>query len=109
MPHDFVVEGTVGPTENRDHGYLPRGVGWYRRTVTSFAVEPGGSALLHFEGAYRDTSVFLDGRLALHHLSGCKTPQPPSRVLHHPTFPGFAHHNRTERTPTHLPPRGLWV
>ena len=77
----------MGPTENRDHGYLPRGVGWYRRTVTAAAVESGGSAMLHFEGAYRDTTVFLDGRLTLHHLSGCKTPQ---------THQGPTH--------THLPP-----
>ena len=41
---------------NRDHGYLPRGAGWYKRAV---AVSDGGSAWLHFEGAYRDTDVYV--------------------------------------------------
>ena len=70
LPHDFVIEGTMDPSENRFHGYLPRGVGWYKRNVTAEAIRTGGTALLHFEGAYRDTSVFIDGDLALHHRSG---------------------------------------
>ena len=71
IPHDFVIEGDfVHDLGNRDHGYLPRGVGYYTRTVEAPAAGAGGTAYLHFEGAFRDTSVYVDGALVLHHLSG---------------------------------------
>ena len=31
VPHDFVVEGSFSKTADQAHGYLPFGVGWYRK------------------------------------------------------------------------------
>ena len=72
LPHDLVITqgAAFDQNENQKHGYLPRGVGWYKRTVEVPAITVGGSAWLHFEGAYRDTDVYIDGEHVLHHLSG---------------------------------------
>ena len=59
IPHDFVIEGDFEhDLGNRDHGYLPRGVGYYTRTVEAPAAGAGGTAYLYFEGAFRDTRVY---------------------------------------------------
>ena len=71
IPHDFVIEGDFAhDLGNRDHGYLPRGVGYYTRMVEAPAAGAGGTAYLHFEGAFRDTRVYIDGAQVAHHLSG---------------------------------------
>src|SRR5687767_9010461 len=31
LPHDWSVEGTISSENHVDNGFLPRGVGWYRR------------------------------------------------------------------------------
>ena len=33
VPHDFVVEGSFSRTADQAHGYLPFGVGWYRKHI----------------------------------------------------------------------------
>jgi beta-galactosidase len=63
-----VEEGEFDAANNRDHGYLSRGVGWYKRNISAALVV--GASWLHFEGAYRDTHVYIDGILVAHHLSG---------------------------------------
>ncbi|MFH0796453.1 MAG: glycoside hydrolase family 2 TIM barrel-domain containing protein [Candidatus Omnitrophota bacterium] len=34
LPHDWVVEGQITPEGNRDQGFLPRGIAWYRKVFT---------------------------------------------------------------------------
>ena len=83
VPHDFVNEGVFNSSADRLHGYLPRGVGWYQRElVLPAASGADGAAWLHFEGAYRDTEVYVDGKLLAHHTSGYtpfSVPLPSSR------------------------------
>src|SRR5881394_8392 len=31
LPHDWSIEGPLDPANYVDNGFLPRGVGWYRR------------------------------------------------------------------------------
>ena len=33
VPHDFVVEGAFSSSADQAHGYLPFGVGWYRKHI----------------------------------------------------------------------------
>jgi beta-galactosidase len=70
LPHDFVVEGTFDRTANVSHGYLPAGVGWYRKTFTLPASYKGGSLWLDFDGVYRDSDVWLNGKHLGNHKSG---------------------------------------
>ncbi len=70
LPHDFVVEGTFDPKANESHGFLPAGVGWYRKTFTLPASDKGRRLVLDFDGVFRDSRVFLNGRLLGRHPSG---------------------------------------
>ena len=70
LPHDFVVEGTFTPTADAGHGSLPTDVGWYRKTFTVSKDEKGRSLWLDFDGVYRDSKVWLNGRLLGRHKSG---------------------------------------
>lgn len=70
LPHDFVVEGAFDPAADKSHGYLPTGVGWYRKTFTLSASDKGRALWIDFDGAYRDARVWLNGNLLGRHASG---------------------------------------
>ncbi len=70
LPHDFVVEGKFTPTADAGHGSLPTGIGWYRKTFTVSKDEKGRSLWLDFDGVYRDSKVWLNGKLLGRHKSG---------------------------------------
>ncbi len=70
LPHDFVVEGRFDPAADRSHGYLPKGIGWYRRAFTLPAADRSKRIWLEFDGVYRDSAAWLNGRRLGRHLSG---------------------------------------
>ena len=70
LPHDFVVEGTFDPAGDRGHGYLPKGVGWYRKAFVVPASDRGRRIWLEFDGIYRDSVVWFNGVLLGRHQSG---------------------------------------
>jgi beta-galactosidase len=61
LPHDWAVEGPFDPNANFDHGFLPTGIGWYRKTFTLQEEDQGKRIYLEFEGAYRDSTVWING------------------------------------------------
>lgn len=63
LPHDFVVEGAFDPAHNMDHGYLPHGVGWYRKSFDAPAEDLGKRIYLEFDGVFRNSTVWLNGHL----------------------------------------------
>lgn len=76
IPHDFVLEGSF---QRRDpitgeslvnHGFLPGGVGWYRKWLTVPAEHEGGRLYLLFDGVYRESSVYLNHFFLGRHGSG---------------------------------------
>jgi beta-galactosidase len=69
LPHDFMVEGGFDPNGDSGHGFRPKGVGWYRKTLTAPA-NPNGHIWLEFDGIYRDSKVWLNGTLLGEHQSG---------------------------------------
>ena len=70
LPHDFVVEGTFDPKGDGSHGFLPKNVGWYRKTFEVPESAKGQILWIDFDGVFRDSRVWLNGKLLGHHLSG---------------------------------------
>ncbi len=69
LPHDWAVELPFVRDESlQGHGYKPLGrkypetsVGWYRRTFDIPESDRGRRIVLEFDGAFRDSLVFLNG------------------------------------------------
>ncbi len=70
LPHDFVVEGTFDPKGDGSHGFLPKDAGWYRKTFDLLASDKGKNLWIDFDGVYRDSRVWLNGKLLGKHASG---------------------------------------
>ncbi|MBO4821293.1 MAG: DUF4982 domain-containing protein [Prevotella sp.] len=64
LPHDWSVEHPMSPHLFSCTGYLPGGVGWYRK---HFSLQEGSTAdtqwFVYFEGIYNRAEVFLNGHL----------------------------------------------
>ncbi|MBM9510407.1 glycoside hydrolase family 2 TIM barrel-domain containing protein [Actinacidiphila acididurans] len=72
VPHDWSIEqtpttanGTSGGT-----GYLPGGLGWYRRTFTLPPQVAGRRISVEFDGVYMDSDVYCNGTLLGNHPYG---------------------------------------
>ena len=63
LPHDWSIEGKMDPQSPVDGGggYVPVGVGWYRRTFTVPASWSGRRVSVEFEGIYMNATVYLNG------------------------------------------------
>jgi beta-galactosidase len=68
LPHDWAVELPFDPNGDVGHGakrvgrpYPNSSVGWYRRTFTIPASDLGRQISVHFDGAFRDAQVYLNG------------------------------------------------
>ncbi len=61
VPHDWSVEGVASPSLASCTGYLPGGVGWYRRTVAFPAAERNRKQFLYFNGVYCNSTVWFNG------------------------------------------------
>ncbi|AIE84066.1 beta-galactosidase GalA [Fimbriimonas ginsengisoli] len=70
LPHDYVVEGTFKQGENVSHGSLPRPTAWYRKTFTIPPSYRGKRVWIDFDGVYRNSTVYLNGRKLGHESSG---------------------------------------
>ncbi len=70
VPHDYIVEGAFDPKADEAHGYLPVEPGWYRKTISIPAADPGRRLWLEFDGVYRDSQMWLNGHFLGRHVSG---------------------------------------
>ncbi len=88
LPHDYVMEGDY--TRNRSEsrmmrsipemesidsrhfagGSLSGGIGWYRKTFAVNGERARGRVYIHFDGVYRDSTVFLNEYIVGRHSSG---------------------------------------
>jgi beta-galactosidase len=75
VPHDWVVEGTFvhdnsfgnQPAAN---GYLPTGIGFYRKEFEIAASDSGKKISIEFDGIFRNSTVWVNGHLLGNHQSG---------------------------------------
>lgn len=75
LPHDWCVEGEYvndpdAGTRPGSHGYLPAGVGFYRKTFTVPASERGRRLTLHFDGVTGRSTVWVNGHLVGERFGG---------------------------------------
>ncbi len=64
LPHDWSIEGTCSPDLASCTGYLPGGIGWYRKHFDyDAAKETGKKKYIYFEGVYNRSDVYLNGHL----------------------------------------------
>jgi beta-galactosidase len=61
VPHDWSVEGRLSPTLASCTGWLPGGIGWYRKTLNIPQNKQGEKVYLYFEGVYNRSEVFING------------------------------------------------
>lgn len=59
LPHDWSIEGQLSPSLASCQGYLPGGIGWYRK---HFTIEDNAAKhYIYFEGVYCRSTVYLNG------------------------------------------------
>lgn len=61
LPHDWSVKGLLSPALASCTGYLPGGIGWYRKTLNIQKENENKKVYLYFEGVYNRSEVFING------------------------------------------------
>lgn len=61
LPHDWSVRQQLSPTLASATGYLPGGIGWYRKQLFVPGEREGEKVYLYFEGVYNRSEVFVNG------------------------------------------------
>jgi beta-galactosidase len=71
IPHDWTIEGPFKQfrnenwhmMQNLDHriGYLPQGIGWYRKKIQIPKEYEGNRVVIQFDGVYRNAEVWING------------------------------------------------
>lgn len=61
LPHDWSIEGPFSKEYASATGYLPGGIGWYRKTFTVAESEKGRRVFIYFNGVYNNSEVWING------------------------------------------------
>lgn len=61
LPHDWSVEAQLSPSLASCTGYLPGGIGWYRKHFR--ITDNAARHYIYFEGVYNRSEVYLNGHL----------------------------------------------
>ena len=61
LPHDWSIEGPFSAKWASGTGYLPGGIGWYRKTFTVPRNWNKGKVYILFEGIYNNSEVWING------------------------------------------------
>jgi hypothetical protein len=74
LPHDALIASSASETACPDgcsgRSYIPRHVLWYRKTFTIPLAWKGSAVWLDFEGSFRNTTVWYNGKLVTSHECG---------------------------------------
>ncbi|MBN1182065.1 MAG: beta galactosidase jelly roll domain-containing protein, partial [Bacteroidales bacterium] len=75
VPHDWVVEGTFVHDNNlgsqpASSGYLPTGIGFYRKEFEVPETDLGQKISIEFDGIFRNSTVWVNGHYLGNHKSG---------------------------------------
>ena len=65
LPHDWSIELPFDPNlpSGSSVGYLPGGIGWYRKAFTMPESDRGKKVAIDFDGVYMDSQVWINGHL----------------------------------------------
>jgi beta-galactosidase len=75
LPHDWVVENSfvndnsLG-SQPAGNGYLPTGIGFYRKEFEIPEADKGKKVSIEFDGIFRNSTVWVNGHLIGNHQSG---------------------------------------
>ncbi|OUJ75939.1 sugar-binding domain-containing protein [Hymenobacter crusticola] len=61
LPHDWSIEGPFSQEWASATGFLPGGIGWYRKTFDVPAGFRGKKVFVYFDGVYKNSEVWLNG------------------------------------------------
>ena len=61
LPHDWSIEGPFSKENASCTGYLPGGIGWYRKTFVVPDYERGRKVFIYFDGIYNNSEVWING------------------------------------------------
>lgn len=72
IPHDWSVEGVYDTIYGTDwqSGYLPAGIGWYRKELILKEDPTAHTIELQFDGVYMNSSVWVNGHFIGNHKYG---------------------------------------
>ncbi|GAB3020746.1 hypothetical protein GCM10027051_27590 [Niabella terrae] len=70
LPHDWSVKGRLDSVLASCTGYLPGGIGWYRKRLEINSTHAGQKVYLYFEGVYNRSDVYINGHLLGHRPNG---------------------------------------
>lgn len=62
VPHDYSIEQEYTTGGEGESGYLPGGIGWYRKTFTLDPTLSNKVVTVEFDGVYMDATVYLNGQ-----------------------------------------------
>ncbi|HYF69605.1 MAG TPA: glycoside hydrolase family 2 TIM barrel-domain containing protein [Ohtaekwangia sp.] len=62
LPHDWSIEGPFSNEWASGTGYLPGGIGWYRKSFTIPAAQKNKQLYLYFDGVYKNSEVWINGK-----------------------------------------------
>lgn len=63
LPHDWSVKGLLSPDLSSCTGYLPGGIGWYKKSWVVPDSMKGQKLYIYFEGVYNRSEVYINGHL----------------------------------------------
>lgn len=70
LPHDWSIEEPLDPSLASATGYLPGGIGWYRRDIQVPNLEPDDHIHIEFDGVYCNSDVWINGNHVGFHPNG---------------------------------------
>jgi beta-galactosidase/beta-glucuronidase len=62
LPHDWSIEGPFSNQWASGTGFLPGGIGWYRKDFSLNQLQPGDKVFIYFDGVYKNSEVWLNGQ-----------------------------------------------
>lgn len=72
LPHDWSIFGPFDQQNpsGRSGGYLPGGIGWYKKEIIVPASYKNHRMIIEFDGVYKDADIFINDRLLGHRTNG---------------------------------------
>ncbi|WP_333819776.1 sugar-binding domain-containing protein [Ohtaekwangia sp.] len=60
LPHDWSIEGPFSDAWASGTGYLPAGIGWYRKSFGLLPGQQNKNIYLYFDGVYKNSEVWIN-------------------------------------------------